>query len=161
MYICLMRHGKAEAYTAKKEDRDRELIEKGRRQAATMAQAALHWWPDGLVALWTSPYVRAWQTADILKEQVSPVTYQRHPAIATGDLTAFYADVLTKATEDIICVVGHSPSLDQWAERWTGTPIDFKTGSMALFDYDVHGGPVGSASLLCYVQPKGAALFHY
>ena len=37
---------------------------------------------------------------------------------------------------------------------WTGTAVDFKTGSMALFDFDVHGGRIGSASLLFYVHPK-------
>lgn len=160
MYICLMRHGKAEPYSLNKEDKDRELIEKGRVQAATMARAALHWWPDGIVSLWASPYVRACQTAQIVEEQLSPVAFHTHPAIAAGDLQTVYKDILTQDTSDIICIVGHAPYLNEWAKAWTGTEIDFKTGSMALFEYDQHDGKVGAGTLLCYVQPKGAALFH-
>ena len=42
----------------------------------------------------------------------------------------------------------------RWAQAWTGTAVDFKPGSMALFDFDVHGGRIGSASLLFYAHPK-------
>jgi phosphohistidine phosphatase len=36
--------------------------------------------------------------------------------------------------------------------------VDFKTGSMALFEYDPYSGNEGSASLVLYLHPK-AALF--
>lgn len=160
MYICLMRHGKAEPYSTTKEDKDRELIEKGRNQVQTMAQAALHWWPDGIVSIWSSPYTRARQTAAIWEEQISPAAVNIHQAIADGDLETVYRDILCHDTSDVICLVGHAPYLNEWVKRWTGTEIDFKTGSAALLDFDVHDGKVGSASVLCYIQPKGAALFH-
>lgn len=159
MYVCLVRHGKAEPYHIGKEDKDRELIEKGKKQVQLMTASAAYWWPEGPVSLYTSPYVRAYQTAWILKEQFMPVSFQTHPAIAAGDLDRVYADILCKDTSGSICIVGHAPSLNTWAKAWTGTEIDFKTGSMALFDYDPYGGNVGSAKLLLYIQPKGAALF--
>lgn len=159
MYVCLVRHGKAEPYGIGKADKNRELIEKGKDQVRTMAKAAMHWWPDGVVSLWSSPYVRACQTAGILEQQLSPVAFHTHEAIAAGDLQGVYNDIICKDTSDVICIVGHAPSLNEWAKKWTGTEIDFKTGSMALFDVDPYGGKLGSAKLFLYVQPKGAALF--
>lgn len=99
------------------------------------------------------------QTAGILEQQLSPVAFHTHEAIAAGDLQGVYNDIICKDTSDVICIVGHAPSLNEWAKKWTGTEIDFKTGSMALFDVDPYGGKLGSAKLLLYVQPKGAALF--
>ena len=58
------------------------------------------------------------------------------------------------ADGEFVCLIGHSPFLDRWAQAWTGTAVDFKPGSMALFDFDVHGGRIGSASLLFYAHPK-------
>ena len=67
---------------------------------------------------------------------------------------AVYDEILSRETADVVCLIGHSPFLDRWAQAWTGTAVDFKPGSMALFDFDVHGGRIGSASLLFYAHPK-------
>ena len=63
MYVCLMRHGKAEPYHDGMDDKKRELIEKGKKQAAAMLDAARLWWPEGTTVLWASPYIRTCQTA--------------------------------------------------------------------------------------------------
>ena len=116
MYLCLMRHGKAQPFSLKKPDKQRELTEKGCCQAASMSSWAASWWPEGK--------------------------------------TALYDQILSREKSDVVCIVGHSPFLDRWVQAWTGTAVDFKTGSMALLDFDVHGGRIGSASLLFYVHPK-------
>ena len=52
----------------------------------------------------------------------------------------------------------HEPFLGHWAKEITGTPIDFRTGSIAIFEYDPALKPTGHGKLLLYVQPKAAAL---
>ncbi len=158
MYLCLMRHGKAEPYREGCEDSRRELAEKGKKQAVLMADTARYWWPDGKTALWASPSVRTCQTAAYLSKKIDFGEFHTHPALERGDLRAVYRDILCGAEADVVCIIGHSPYLGQWTETWTGTAVDFKTGSMALFDYDPYGGMYGSASLLLYVHPKGARL---
>ena len=54
--------------------------------------------------------------------------------------------------------VGHSPYIELWTKAWTGLDIQFKTGSMALFDYDPFDSNGGTASLLMYMSPKAAKL---
>lgn len=158
MYVCLMRHGKAEPYCEGSSDRRRELVEKGKKQAALMVDAAQRWWPEGRTVLWASPAVRTCQTAAFFHDHIPYEAFHTHAALASGDLDAVYRDILCRTDADVTCIVGHSPYLDQWAETWTGTKVDFKTGSMALFDYDPYGGPWGSAALLLYLHPKGARL---
>lgn len=159
MYVCLVRHGKAEPYTLHKEDAARQLQEKGIKQIQIMAQAARHWWPDGKTFLWSSPYVRAYQTAELLQKALSAESIRTCRSIADGDLQQVYEDILCRDAGGVICIVGHAPALNCWAKEWTGTEVDFKTGSMALFEYDLYGGKLGSAKLLLYMHPEGAAMF--
>jgi len=159
VYICLMRHGKAEPLQAGAADRSRELTAQGKKQAQTMIQTARQWWPAGKTVLWSSPYVRACQTALYFNSVIPYESFHTHEAIAGGILESVYTDILCSSDANVLCIVGHSPYLDQWVRQWTGMTIDFKPGSMALLDYDAYGGPAGAASLLLYMQPNGAALF--
>lgn len=154
MYVCLMRHGKAQPFELHQPDKLRELTEKGCNQASSMAKWAASWWPSGKTALWVSPYVRTCQTASYLEKYLPIEQFHTHKAIASGDLVAVYDEILSRETADVVCLIGHSPFLDRWGQAWTGTAVDFKPGSMALFDFDVHGGRIGSASLLFYAHPK-------
>lgn len=158
MYVCLMRHGKAEPYQAGMDDRKRELTEKGKKQAAAMMDAARLWWPEGKTVLWASPYIRTCQTAACFDKKIPYEAFHTHPAIAAGDLKIVYEDILAAGNADVICIVGHSPYLEQWTKKWTGMDIQFKTGSIALFDYDPFESDAGTASLLMYLSPKAAKL---
>ena len=77
MYVCLMRHGKAEPYHDGMDDKKRELIEKGKKQAAAMLDAARLWWPEGTTVLWASPYIRTCQTAAFFDTRI-PYNGLRH-----------------------------------------------------------------------------------
>lgn len=158
MYVCLMRHGKAEPYTEGCDDNLRQLTEKGWKQAAIMTETARSWWPQGKTALWASPSLRTLQTASFFLGRIAYESFSTYPAIATGNFQSVYRGILCREDADVVCIVGHSPYLGQWAKLWTGTEIEFKTGSMALFDYDPYEGESGTASLLLYLTPRGARL---
>lgn len=96
MYLCLMRHGKAQPFSLKKPDKLRELTEKGCCQAASMASWAASWWPEGKTALWVSPYVRTCQTASYLEQQLPIGQFHTHEALASGDLVAVYDQILSQ-----------------------------------------------------------------
>ncbi|WP_301859301.1 histidine phosphatase family protein [uncultured Megasphaera sp.] len=156
MYVCLMRHGKAEPYTAGCDDGARKLVDKGKKQVAAVAETAPIWWPAGKTVIWTSPYIRARQTAEYMYQSISCTEMHTHEAIASGNWDAVYRQILCPAAADTICIVGHSPYLDQWASRWTGSTLEFKTGSIALFSYDPYAGAAGGGKLLLYLHPETA-----
>lgn len=158
MFLCLMRHGKAEPFQKNGDDSQRHLTDVGKQRVTTMSSLAKRWWPAGKTAIWSSPFIRARETTIIMSRAVRPERIDTHEAIADGDFTAFYKQVLSHETADVVLVVGHEPYLGRWAKVLTGTAMDFKTGSMAFFDYDRTVEPVGQAKLLLYVQPKAAAL---
>lgn len=155
-----MRHGKAETFGTGVIDKNRELVETGKKQVQSMIQLATYWWPAGNTALWSSPYVRACQTAGYFNHVIPYTSFHTHEAIANGNLEQVYTDIIYHSKADVLCIVGHSPYLDQWIRQWTGSSLDLKTGSMALLAYDKYSGTVGSASLLFYVQPEGTKLFN-
>jgi phosphohistidine phosphatase len=158
MFLCLMRHGKAEIFKHGSNDSQRHLTENGRQRVTVMASLAKRWWPAGNTIIWSSPLVRARETAIIMGRAIHAVYMDIHPSIAVGDLRSFYQEVLIKEKNDVVLVVGHEPFLGHWAKEITGTPIDFKTGSIAIFEYDPAAEPAGHGKLLLYVQPKAATL---
>ena len=93
MYVCLMRHGKAQPFYLHQPDKLRELTEKGCNQASSMAKWASSWWPSGKTALWVSPYVRTCQTAAYLEKHLPIEQFHTHKAIASGDLVAVYDEI--------------------------------------------------------------------
>jgi phosphohistidine phosphatase len=160
MYLCIMRHGKAEPFKTDKIDADRMLTEAGEQQCEQMASLAKKWWPAGKSSLWVSPYIRACQTAAYLKKYISFDSFHTHQAIADGNLDVVYTDILSREKSEIVCLVGHSPFIDKWAEAWTGYFVDYKPGSMALYEYDPFSGKAGTGKLLMYVHPKAGQLLH-
>jgi phosphohistidine phosphatase len=153
-----MRHGKAEPFNKDKNDKDRMLTEVGEQQCERMASLAKRWWPAGTSSLWVSPYIRACQSAAYLKKYIDFDSFHTHQAIADGNLDKVYADILSQETADVVCLVGHSPFIDKWAEAWTGYFVDYKPGSIALYEYDPFSGKAGSGKLLMYLNPKAAQL---
>lgn len=107
MELILWRHTEAEDTTP---DLTRELTERGRKQAARMADWLNPRLPPDIRIL-ASPATRAWQTAQALGRE-----YELAPALATG---ARAEDVLAAAgwpdAAYPVLIVGHQPTLGQVA----------------------------------------------
>jgi phosphohistidine phosphatase len=158
MYVCLMRHGKAEAAADGMADADRRLNEKGIQQVMAMANLAKKLWPLGTTAVWASPLLRARETAVTMSRAIRAEKLSSHEAIASGDIQAVYTDILAQEKSDVVLLVGHEPYLSRWLKQWTGLSLDFKAGSMVLLDYDSTAGTVGQGSMILFVRPDGADL---
>ena len=159
MYICLMRHGKAEPYRDGQDDSGRVLTSRGIQDVRDMAALARKWWPGGTTRIWTSPLIRACQTADIMSQSLQPAAIRTDCYIGDDDLSGLYEELKALPEMDTLLIVGHQPYLDRWTEAWTGSPAGFKTASMALVSYDPYDGNFGKGKLLLYLHPAGARLF--
>lgn len=143
MKLCLVRHAIAIDRETPNlvSDAARELTaegtEKMRRNARAMRKI-------GLVfdAVWTSPLIRARQTAEILADAFDP----KPPVEVVRALEpcGHFEDLLTRLRErqgtETIALVGHEPSLGKLASFMLGGPrnvaIPFKKGGAACIELE-------------------------
>jgi phosphohistidine phosphatase len=127
--LWMLRHGEAVPHDSKP-DADRELTPRGRRQgdAAGAALAALG---EEFAACYTSPKVRARETAELACAylNIEPIVedslangFSRVDALTLLDAHGDQAHVL---------VVGHEPTFSQVVYDFTGGRVDFKKGGLA------------------------------
>ena len=126
MQLILMRHGKAEARGSRLNDEERELTEQGRRRVQAAAKGLRRHLPSGSrVYLWASPLARAWQTAEIIGQELGLVPEPK-PSIANGSLSALSCEWGSLEEEAIVMVVGHEPHLSRWLAYVTDAVVPFK-----------------------------------
>lgn len=130
MKIVLVRHGKAEKGGAGLADEKRALTSNGVRELRKflpLLQENLSKFGKTVV-VWSSPLLRAKQTAAIIAElpEVSGVSYCDF--IANGNFEAFIAAAAELPTETILLIVGHEPYLSKWAEKFSGHDLVFRKG---------------------------------
>lgn len=143
MRVLLMRHGEAVDSRAASSDYDRWLTDEGRRTVTTVGEMLsrmdLHY-----ACVYTSPLVRAVQTAEILVAMQPGFDgpLRVHRALSTEEGTTAQAlDPLDDAGEgDVIVMVGHMPKVGVLAAhlgRLAHAPA-FSPGSVCLVN--VSGG---------------------
>jgi phosphohistidine phosphatase len=152
MEICIIRHGVAEERGPRwPDDAARPLTADG---VARMAQAAA-----GLATLvrpavvLSSPYVRAWQTANLVADACRSRLVGCE-ALASGDDTELFATI-NRAAAPSVAVVGHEPhvstTLSLLLVGGDGLRAAFKKGAAALVQCE-RAGP-GVAWLEWYLPP--------
>jgi phosphohistidine phosphatase len=128
-HLWLLRHGEAVPHGSKP-DFERELTEKGERQAR-IAGLALARAGVAFDACYTSPKVRARDTARLavaelgvqaIEDQAIADDFDRH------DLT------FLDAHDGHVLVVGHEPDFSQLVHDLTGARVDFKKGGLAAVE---------------------------
>ena len=141
MRIFIMRHGQAQPMAIS--DQDRELTEDGKLEVEKMAffllKNKLHF--DDL---FVSPYIRAQQTATIVKNVLATKTSLTTLDFITPNDTASrlqdYIDVnFFNQNEKIILIVSHMPLVSYLVAEFTNgqhAPL-FQTGSVAEIDYNL------------------------
>ncbi|OJF96986.1 phosphohistidine phosphatase SixA [Alkalibacterium sp. 20] len=151
--LLLIRHGKAEERAFNKEDAERQLTKKGKKEFTafvTSIKAELK--TDKDTKVWTSPLKRAKQTATILTEQLEWEKAAEKEFIANGDFTALISEINQLEPETRVVCVGHEPTLGNWIEELTGSEYSFKKGGIALVRLDEEDQTKGT--LLWDEDPK-------
>jgi phosphohistidine phosphatase len=145
--LWMLRHGEAVPHDSKPDDL-RELTPRGRRQAdaAGAALAALN---EEFTACYTSPKVRALQTATLACAHlnIEPV---EDASLANG-FSRLDALTLLEAhgAEAKVLIVGHEPTFSQVVFDFTGARVDFKKGGIAALRASRTSG-----QLLVLTRPK-------
>lgn len=112
MDVFLIRHAEAIEETLELRDPMRHLTATGRKQAASLGDR-LRWHDCTPTHIWTSPLVRAVQTAELVAAGLaSPVAVEVLPALAPGEpVRAVVAAVTALASDASVLLVGHEPGI--------------------------------------------------
>lgn len=164
--LVLVRHGKALPLSDGQQDIERSLSEAGIRslKASLPYQLSLLEKDIKSVEVWSSPALRALQTAELLVNALGKRKVridggiQEHESLWTQDENAFFAE-LRACESDTIFVVGHNPFVEDVANGLADAKIPCATGalvclSVALPDIaeDQPPSATGDVRLLWFAQ---------
>ena len=138
MELYLIRHADAERKTLQKSDFERELTESGKIE---FAESVKNW--KNLIRkfdkLISSPYKRAVQTAEIVKEiykfEAEIIEDER---LSSGCDTKYVVEMLNEYDDDKIAIFGHEPDFSQHVSSLissSGAMINFKKGAVAKISF--------------------------
>ncbi|NLC39945.1 MAG: hypothetical protein GX763_03385 [Clostridiaceae bacterium] len=134
MNIWLLRHGIAEPFSSAP-DASRELSEKGRKKFAKDIPDYIKLiGPDPII--WTSPLVRARQTAEMLAAAYGGIEVVEKKALADGEHEALHRSLDQADQSRNYVLVGHEPYLSEFYRIETGLYIGLKKGAMICFEFD-------------------------
>ena len=136
MFVSLLRHGEA-SFDASS-DANRELTELGRRQVLASVKALKRVCDKPIAAIWSSPYVRARQSADIaalelnLNVNIQTALMPENNPVRVGE----WVQALDKKSDvDSILLVSHMPLVGDLVSLLVDgnlhSPIPFYTGMIA------------------------------
>ena len=153
MQILLIRHGEAVGEAPGLGDEGRFLTRKGRRVSRRVARWLAKRDERSPVMIWTSPLVRAVQTAEIIAERARPrdgviVRRELSPGADPEELIKLLS---AYGAPGPLGVVGHEPLLSTVAQALLGD-VDWeglkKSGVLALAWHGSSGGPARMRFLL-------------
>ncbi|MGH8429075.1 MAG: phosphohistidine phosphatase SixA [Solimonas sp.] len=133
MKILLMRHAQAVAEGPGLSDEHRHLSDKG-RQTARRVGAALSAQGLSIEAIYTSPLVRAVQTAELFAQAT---LFAGEVAVLFGLAPGFPPQVLAERVsrlENVIVLIGHEPGISALGACLLGRPSfpPFRPGQVSL-----------------------------
>jgi len=145
MRIILARHATAEDKARSKDDADRELTPEGRSQAQLMGRV-LAATLDKIDQTWTSPLVRAVQTAEIAGQELK-VAPRIEPDLAIGGDLEQLGWMMQRENVPTLMLVGHQPDLGRLAARLLGlvSEIALKKAGICIVETKDPAKPVARA----------------
>lgn len=157
MTVFLVRHAIAEERgPVWPDDRDRPLTVRGVARMRAIAQRLADRGVQ-VERIWSSPLLRARQTADVLAPLWTPAgTVELLDSLAPGHAASTVgSDLAGRHVVGPVALVGHEPDLG-WLTAWmTGaeSPVPFKKGGVARVDFD-EDLAAGAGRLVWLVTPK-------
>lgn len=147
--LVLMRHGGARAARPGEDDSERPLTKAGRVALERSLPTTLALLGGrGSVVVWTSPLLRARQTARLVARAAGAPEPVVHGSLASADPERLMAE-LQEAEGDCVIAVGHVPLVPAVARGLLGTSPDFKPGAMLALE---PGGQPSGALALWFVN---------
>ena len=132
--LVLVRHGSPEPASASGSDFDRQLTASGARALRSAYPRTFALLGDDVDArVWSSPALRALQTADVVADALDASGIEPHECLYAQNVPAFL-DELSSCEAETLVVVGHAPFMDQVAARLDQRVPVFDKGAAAAFD---------------------------
>jgi phosphohistidine phosphatase len=158
--LYLIRHGIAEDSDQYIQDGDRRLTPKGQRKTQQIAKR-LRTLELTFDLILSSPLVRAYQTAEILKSEGLSCNLERSTDLAPSgsfDCWLRWLETWRRSGGTSLALVGHQPDLSQWAECliWGVARQSFvlkKAGIIGL-TLPASGSPVSHSLLFWLTAPS-------
>lgn len=157
--VILVRHAIAHERNRVRWPNDalRPLTTAGIRKFRRSASGLTHCLPKS-VALLTSPFVRARETAAILADALGRGKAIECPELASGESAQACFDLLRKRKEDAVVLVGHEPNLSNFLSAAVcgaggRMKTEFKKGGAACVEFNSRIEP-GRATLRWILPPR-------
>lgn len=152
--LILLRHGIAEDVSKDGRDFSRRLTKAGisKLKMRLPHLKELITYPEETM-IWTSPLVRAKETADILSEAIGQEKIIPYEFIGHGGFEELMREIGEVRKNCSIIIVGHEPYLGNWSWALVGNHLPFKKGAAASFCVS-RGGEHKDTSLMWFLQPK-------
>lgn len=149
--LTLFRHAKTERDSSTGRDFDRQLAERGERDAARMGEEIRRLGAK-YDAILSSPAMRAAQTAELAG--LTPQFDERIYDALAGQLLAIVQE--QKDSSDRLLMVGHNPGFERLASRLTGEAMEMPTGSLAEISLPIDRwmDAEGDGQLVRFLRPK-------
>ena len=154
MRLYFLRHGIAEDAAPGQTDASRKLTDNGRAKMRQQAEY-LRGLNLKLDAVFSSPYPRAFETAQIVQQVCAfpDVIEDRRISSGTFGLGVVQAILAENPTLSNVLFVGHEPDLSGIVEHLCGEMIDMKKGSLAYLQTHV---PEPDQAVLCWLLAPAA-----
>jgi phosphohistidine phosphatase len=154
MNLFLIRHSIAEDPSYLKSDSQRELTQEG-KLLITAGCNVLQKLEPNLKLILTSPYLRAFQTAEIIANYFgNNIKLIKENNLAAGCNTSSLIEIINSYEQENIAIVGHQPDLSNHISNLTSNGninLIFKPASIAKIKFESQVG-YGRGSLEFLIQ---------
>ncbi len=139
--LIIVRHGEAEPQMDGKDDKDRKLVKKGIKQMRRIA-SFLDEMDYTFDRVLTSPYVRAYQSAEIILDEmgIEDKKIETFNELSPDQEPSAFIGKFKDMDNSTLLVVGHEPYLSSLVRTMTGGNIELKKGGLAIVDYNPSEG---------------------
>jgi phosphohistidine phosphatase len=155
MDVYIVRHGIAEDMSRSGQDKDRALTEDGKQRMKEAARGFRHLEAE-VGRVFTSPLVRARQTAEILASQIKRKVEEMKELAPGNDPASVCKQLKALGKVPSVMLVGHEPNCSDLVSYLLDTPhaveTDFKKGAICLVETD--SLDAGSGRLIWHLPPK-------
>jgi phosphohistidine phosphatase len=157
MRVILFRHGPAGQHDPARwpNDDERPLTPRGVERTRAAASGLRRIEPT-VSLIWTSPLIRALETARLAEEVLQTKNLETVDALASGaSARAVLAAVAKLKADQVVVLVGHEPDLGKLAATMIGVtvPLPLKKAGACGIEFN---GPVraGGGQLLWFLSPR-------
>lgn len=153
--LVLIRHGIAEDSVPGQDDFSRCLTGRGEQVLHdTFPQLFPLLEKSDETLIWSSPLIRAAQTAKIAADTLGITQIAHYDFISEGNFGDLWRHLaaLDMSKQHTVIIVGHEPTMGDWSYELSGAYLPFKKGSAACFRLDTNRS--GTGELLWFIQPK-------